>query len=272
MRYHVVTLFPELIDSVMAVGLLGKAVAAGRIQVGCISPRSYATDKHLSVDDTPYGGGSGMVLRVDVLAKALDAVAEAEVRALVKQGEQGEAASAGTEHARSHRILLTPAAPRFDQAAARRLSQLPSLTLVCGRYEGFDDRVRELVDEELSLGDFVLNGGEIAALAIIEATARLLTGVIGNEGSLAEESHAAGLLEYPQYTRPRVFREREVPAVLLSGDHARIARWRRQQALVRTRALRPDLFAQFPLDAADHALLHEYDRQQAEQVETEQGT
>ncbi|MET0387659.1 MAG: tRNA (guanosine(37)-N1)-methyltransferase TrmD [Polyangiales bacterium] len=243
MRYRVVTLFPELIDAAIGVGLLGKAVAAGRVDIRCTSPRTFTTDRHQSVDDTPYGGGSGMVMSVEPIAKALDALATDEP----------------ADQPRSHRILLTPAAARFDQAAARRLAALPSITLICGRYEGFDERVRQLVDEELSLGDFVLNGGEIAALAIIEATARLLKGVIGNEHSLDEESHAAGVLEYPQYTRPRVFREQEVPAVLLSGDHARIARWRRQQALVRTRALRPDLFAALSLDARDHKLLAEAD-------------
>jgi tRNA (guanine37-N1)-methyltransferase len=238
MRYQVVTLFPELIDAAINVGLLGKAVAAGVVHVTTISPRRFTTDKHQSVDDTPYGGGSGMVLSIDPIAQALDAL----------DAEQ-----------RSHRVLLTPAAARFDQAAARRLSALPALTLVCGRYEGFDERVRDLVDEELSLGDFVLNGGEIAALAIIEATARLLPNVIGNSRSLDEESHAEGLLEYPQYTRPRSFRGQEVPAILLSGDHGRIARWRRQQSLAKTRRLRPDLFAQLRLDASDRALLAEHD-------------
>jgi tRNA (guanine37-N1)-methyltransferase len=162
----------------------------------------------------------------------------------------------------SHRVLLTPAAPRFDQTAARRLSALPALTLVCGRYEGFDERVRGLVDEELSLGDFVLNGGEIAALAIVEATARLLPNVIGNSRSLDEESHAEGLLEYPQYTRPRSFRGQEVPAILLSGDHAKIARWRKREALAKTRRLRPDLFDKLSLDKKDRALLDEHDAEQ----------
>jgi len=238
MRYQVVTLFPELVEAAINVGLLGKAVAAGVVQVTCISPRRFTTDRHQSVDDTPYGGGSGMVLSVEPIAKALEAL-EAE--------------------GPSHRVLLTPAAARFDQAAVRRLSALPSLTLVCGRYEGFDERVRGLVNEELSLGDFVLNGGEIAALAIIEATARLLPNVIGNSRSLDEESHAEGLLEYPQYTRPRSFRGQEVPAVLLSGDHGRIARWRRREALAKTRRMRPDLFAQLSLDATDRALLAEHD-------------
>jgi tRNA (guanine37-N1)-methyltransferase len=240
MRYQVVTLFPELIEAAMGVGLLGKAVASGLVRLTCISPRAFATDKHHSVDDTPYGGGSGMVMSVEPIAKALDAL-------------EADAAR------RAHRVLLTPQARVFDQACARRLAGLPALSLICGRYEGIDERVRTLVDEEISLGDFVLNGGEIAALAIIEATARLLPGVIGNQQSLVEESHAEGLLEYPQYTRPRVFREQAVPEVLLSGDHARIARWRRQQALARTRLVRPDLFEKLQLSAQDRKLLAELD-------------
>jgi tRNA (guanine37-N1)-methyltransferase len=244
MHYQVVTLFPELIDAAIGVGLLGKAVASGLVRVSCISPREFATDKHHSVDDTPYGGGSGMVMSVEPIAKALDALDAQQVG-------QGDAVP------RAHRVLLTPQARAFDQACARRLAGLPALTLICGRYEGVDERVRSLVDEQISLGDFVLNGGEIAALAIIEATARLLPGVIGNQHSLVEESHAEGLLEYPHYTRPRVFREQAVPEVLLSGDHARIARWRRQQALARTRLLRPDLFDKLKLSAEDQKLLLE---------------
>jgi tRNA (guanine37-N1)-methyltransferase len=244
MHYRVVTLFPELIEGALNVGLLGKAVSAGRVQLTCISPRRFATDRHQSVDDTPYGGGSGMVMSVEPIAKALDAL--------------------DVEVGPAHRVLLTPQAQAFDQAAAQRLSALPGLTLICGRYEGFDERVRALVDEEISLGDFVLNGGEVAALAIIEATARLLAGVIGNEQSLAEESHARGLLEYPHYTRPRLFREQPVPEILLSGDHAKIARWRRQQALVRTRKRRPDLFAKLQLSKQDRALLDELDAASAE--------
>lgn len=250
MRYEVITIFPELIEAALSVGLLSKARESGVIELECISPRRFTSDRHQSVDDAPYGGGSGMVMSALPLAAALDALADS-------------AAAAG--RARGHRVLLSPAGRPFDQAAARRLAQLPALTLLAGRYEGIDDRLRGLVDEELSLGDFVLNGGEIAALAIIEATARLLPGVIGNQNSLDEESHAAGLLEYPQYTRPRVFRDQEVPAVLLSGDHAQIARWRRQQALVRTRERRPDLFARLQLSAADRALLAAHDADHAEQ-------
>lgn len=247
MRYEVITIFPELIEAAVQVGLLGKALANGVAALECVSPRRFTTDKHQSVDDAPYGGGSGMVMSPPPLAAALDFLA-------------AEAERAGRP--RGYRVLLSPIGKPFDQAAARRLAGLPVLTLISGRYEGIDDRVRSLVDETISLGDFVLNGGEIAALAIIEATARLLPGVIGNAGSLVEESHASGVLEYPQYTRPRVWNEIEVPAVLLSGDHAQIARYRRQQALVRTRELRPDLFEKVQLTAEDRALIDAHDAAQ----------
>jgi tRNA (guanine37-N1)-methyltransferase len=165
--------------------------------------------------------------------------------------------------ARAHRILLTPQGAPFTQAHARALAGKPGIMLICGRYEGIDDRVREHCDEELSLGDFVLNGGEVAAIAVIEAVSRLLPGMLGNAESLTEESHTAGLLEYPQFTRPRSFRGRDVPEVLLSGNHAAIARWRRKQSLVRTRATRPDLFAQLQLSKEDRALLAEADREES---------
>jgi tRNA (guanine37-N1)-methyltransferase len=248
-RYEVITIFPELIEAAVQVGLLGKALATGRVSLECVSPRRFTSDRHQSVDDAPYGGGSGMVMSPPPLAAAIEQL-------------DADAQAAGRQ--RGHRVLLSPAGKPFDQAAARRLAQLPVLTLISGRYEGIDERVRSLADETISLGDFVLNGGEIAALAIIEATARLLPGVLGNESSIVEESHAAGLLEYPQYTRPRSFRGIEVPAVLLSGDHAQIARWRRQQSLIRTRALRPDLFEKVKLTAEDRALLaaHDAEREQ----------
>lgn len=242
MRFQVVTLFPELLQAFAGVGLIAKAREGGLLQIESCSPREFATDKHRSVDDTPYGGGSGMVMMPEPLTAAMEAL-------------DASAASAGA--ARSHRVLLSPQGQPFRQADAIRLSGLPGLLLVCGRYEGMDDRVCQLVDEQISLGDFVLGGGEVAAMAVIEAVARLLPGMLGNAGSLTEESHAAGLLEYPQFTRPRSFRGMEVPAVLLSGNHALIARYRRKQALLRTRARRPDLFARFTLTDADRALLDE---------------
>jgi len=237
MRFEIVTLFPELFDA-LDVGLLGKARADGKIEVVLSSPRDFATDRHRTVDDAPYGGGSGMVLMVGPIAAAL---------------EQLEAA----RPPRAHRVLMTPQGRPFTQADAARFATLPALCLVCGRYEGFDERVRSLVDEEVSLGDFVLLGGEVAALAVVEATARLLPGVIGNRDSTVEESHQEGLLEYPQYTRPPVFRDQGVPEALLSGNHAAIARWRRKEALRRTHARRPDLLRQRALDTLDRELLAE---------------
>jgi len=240
MRFEVVTLFPELFD-VLNHGLLGKAREAGRIDVHTVTPRRFTSDRHRTVDDAPYGGGSGMVLMPGPIADALDHLDEA------RQGRV------------SHRVLLTPQGERFTQAHARRFSELDSLTLVCGRYEGFDERIRSLVDQEISLGDFVLLGGEVAAIAILEATARLLPGVLGNEASAADESHADGLLEYPQYTRPEVFRGQLVPEILRSGNHGAIARWRRKESLRRTLRRRPDLLEAAELTDEDRELLAEID-------------
>ena len=246
MRIQVVTLFPELIEAFSSVGLISKACAANILRIETISPRTFTHDKHQTVDDAPYGGGSGMVMLPEPILSSLDAL---------------DAKCAADGEARCHRILLTPQGAPFTQAHARTLAQKPGIALICGRYEGIDDRVREHCDEELSLGDFVLNGGEVAAIAVIEAVSRLLPGMLGNAESLAEESHTAGLLEYPQFTRPRSFRGRDVPEVLLSGNHAAIARWRRKQSLLKTRALRPDLFERFELSKDDRKLLDEADRE-----------
>jgi len=237
MRFEIVTLFPELFEA-LDVGLLGKARAEGKIETVLVSPRTFATDRHRTVDDAPYGGGSGMVLMAAPIAAALDHLE-------------------ATHPPRAHRVLMTPQGRPFRQQDAARFAELPALCLVCGRYEGFDERVRSLVDEEISLGDFVLLGGEVAALAVVEATARLLPGVIGNRDSTVEESHQGGLLEYPQYTRPPVFRGDEVPPVLLSGNHAAIARWRLKEALRRTHARRPDLLERRALSALERELLDE---------------
>ncbi len=220
-RYDVLTVHPEMVRAPLQVSILGRAVAAGTIAVGVHDIRGFARDRHRSVDDAPFGGGPGMVMKVDVVAEAIAAVRGPESRV----------------------ILLSAAGSRFDQAAARRLAADPHLIFVCGHYEGVDARVETIVDEQLSLGDFVLTGGELAAAAMVDAIARLVPGVLGNEASPLDESHAAGLLEYPQYTRPRVWNGIEVPEVLLSGNHAKIAAWRREQAECRTRERRADLWA-----------------------------
>lgn len=229
MRVDLVTLFPELFETFLATSFVGRAMKGGELRVRARSPREHGLGRHRSVDDTPYGGGSGMVMRVDVLVACVEAL-------------DAEAAAAGEPRAR--RVLLTPQGQPFRQPIATRLSTEPALMLICGRYEGFDERVRSFVDEELSLGDFVMTGGEVAAMAIIEATVRLIPGVLGNAESVREESHApGGLLEYPQYTRPAEFRGLAVPEVLAGGHHAEIEKWRARQALERTRARRPDLLA-----------------------------
>ncbi len=233
MRFDVVTLFPELFVSFLATSMVGqRGVAAGALGVRMKSPREFGIGKHRSVDDTPYGGGSGMLLRVDTIVACLEALD----------------AEAPPSAPRSHRVLLTPQGAPLRQPKVVELAARPHVALVCGRYEGFDERVRGFVDEELSLGDFVMTGGEVAAMAIIDACARLLPNVLGNEESAQHESHSperGGLLEYPQYTRPAEFRGLTVPEVLQGGNHAAIAAWREDQARSRTSARRPDLWETF---------------------------
>jgi tRNA (guanine37-N1)-methyltransferase len=220
-RIDVFTIFPDYVRGALDASLLEKARAAGRLDVRLHDPRDYTTDPHKSVDDTPFGGGAGMVLRPEPLFAAVEAVDPP--RPL---------------------YLLGPAGRRFDQATAHELAATSGFSLLCGRYEGVDERVAEhLCDGELSIGDYVVAGGEAAALVVIEAVARLVPGVLGNEASAEHESFADGLLEEPQYTRPAEYRGWEVPAVLRSGDHARIAAWRAAAALRRTRDRRPDLLA-----------------------------
>jgi len=236
-RIDVFTLFPEYFTSPLDASLLDKARRAGVLDLRFHDPRRFATDPHRSVDDTPFGGGAGMVLRPEPLFAAVEAAAPP--RPL---------------------ILLGPAGRPFDQRRAGELAGTPGFSLLCGRYEGVDERVAEhLCDEELSVGDYVLAGGEAAALVVIEAVARLVPGVVGNDASTDHDSFSSGLLEEPQYTRPAEFRGWAVPAVLRSGDHARIAGWRAAQALRRTLERRPDLLAGRALTPEEQELLEEPD-------------
>jgi tRNA (guanine37-N1)-methyltransferase len=224
MRVDVVTLFPELFDTFAKTSFVGRAVDSGALVLRFRSPRDFGLGKHKSVDDTPYGGGSGMVMRVDVMLACIESLDDVEPKA--------------------KRVLLTPQGAPFDQGTAIALAAEPAFMLICGRYEGFDERVRAHVHEEISLGDFVMTGGEVAAMAVIEATVRLLPGVLGNASSTHEESHSPGndgLLEYPHYTRPAEFRGEGVPAELVSGNHAEIAKWRAAKSQERTATRRPDL-------------------------------
>ncbi|MFO0727361.1 MAG: tRNA (guanosine(37)-N1)-methyltransferase TrmD [Myxococcota bacterium] len=235
MRIEVITLFPELLTASLQAGLVGKAIQGGRAEVRCLELFEFTDDKHRTVDEPPYGGGAGMVLKPEPLERA---IAHAKARI-------GPARV----------VLLTPQGRPLRQADLVRWSKDPGLILVAGRYEGFDERVRGLVDEEISLGDFVLTGGEIAAMAIIDGVVRLLPGTVGNEDSIAHDSFSDGLLEHAQYTRPPEFRGQKVPEILLSGDHGKIAAFRRADALLRTRAARPELLARRGFDEEARAIL-----------------
>ena len=236
MRIDVFTIFPEILEPVFDASLLGKARAAGVLDLRTHNPRDYTHDPHRTVDDTPFGGGAGMVMRPEPIFDAVEAVQPP--RPL---------------------LLLSASGRRFDQRYARELAATDGFSLLCGRYEGVDQRVADhLCDGEISIGDYVLNGGEVGALVIVEAVARLVPGVMGNEASGEEESFSAGRLEYPQYTRPAEFRGLAVPEVLRSGDHARVERWRRATAARRTAERRPDLLDIEPLGPAEQAALEEF--------------
>ena len=235
MNFHVLTIFPEIITSAASGSILGKALERGVIGLNAVDIREFATDKHKMVDDYPYGGGPGMVMKPEPILGAVESLSMPEGSPL---------------------LLLTPAGERFDHSMAKKLAAQSDLALLCGRYEGIDDRIRNLVPvREVSLGDFVLTGGEFAALAIIDAVARFVSGVLGDDESVTDESFATGLLEYPQYTRPPDFMGQKVPEVLLSGDHGRVDRWRREQALLRTLEKRPDLLETADLTEKDRKFL-----------------
>jgi tRNA (guanine37-N1)-methyltransferase len=246
MRFDVVTIFPAMIERALQDGILGRAIERGALAVKVHDLRDFTTDRHRVVDDVPYGGGPGMVMKPEPLFRALDAV---------------QAASAET---RPHVALMSPQGSRFTQADARRLSGNSTLVLVCGRYEGTDERVRSRVDEELSIGDFVMSGGELAALAVIDAVARLVPGVVGDAQSVEEESFSRGLLDFPHYTRPARFEwpgsdpgTLNVPDVLVSGNHAEIRKWRKREAIRRTLERRPDLLETATLDDEEREILRE---------------
>ena len=244
MQIRVVSIFPAMIETIADYGVVGRAIARQAVALSCIDPRDFTSDVHRTVDDRPYGGGPGMVMKFEPLAAALDAA-----RADMPDG--------------CPVIALSPQGRAFDQAEANRLAGLDGFTLLAGRYEGIDERLIESrVDEELSLGDFVLSGGEVAAMAVIDAVVRLLPGVLGDSESARQDSFMQGLLDHPHYTRPEEIEGRRVPAVLMSGDHARISRWRHKQALGRSYERRPDLLEKLELSAEQRKLLDEYLKEQ----------
>ena len=244
MHFDVITLFPEMVETIAEYGVVGRAQRNGLVTLETENPREHTSDVHRTVDDRPYGGGPGMVMKYEPLAGAVAAARER--------------APAG-----SPVVYLSPQGRVFDQATARRFAELPGLIMLAGRYEGVDERFIEVeVDEELSLGDFVLSGGEVAAMAVIDAVVRLLPGVLGDDESAAQDSFMEGLLDCPHYTRPEEIEGRKVPDVLLSGDHAEIARWRLKQALGRTFARRPDLIEKLELTDEQRKLLDEFFKEQ----------
>jgi len=225
MRIDIITLFPEFFEGLKTHSVIGRAVGNGTIKIVTHNLRDYSTDKYKTVDDRPYGGGPGMVLKVDVLHRALIDV---------RRKTSDESAKV---------ILLTPQGQVYKQKIAQELAKESNLILICGHYEGFDERIREYVDLEISIGDYVLTGGEIPAMIVVDSVARLLPGVLGDDVSSSDESHSDGLLEYPQYTRPEEYEEKKVPTILLGGNHAKIEKWRREQAKERTKIRRPDLLS-----------------------------
>jgi tRNA (guanine37-N1)-methyltransferase len=250
MRFDIVTIFPAMIESAVRAGIIGRAIERGTLNVRVHDLRDFTTDRHRVVDDVPYGGGPGMVLKPEPLFRALDAIEhESDGRPVV--------------------LLTSPQGTRLTQEVAQRLSTARHLVVLCGRYEGVDERVRSRVDEEISIGDYVVSGGELPALVIVDAVARLVPGVVGDEQSVAEDSFSRGLLDFPQYTRPaeiagvngEAAAQLKVPDVLLSGNHGEIRRWRKRQALSRTLARRPDLLGQATLDAEEQQILRELKEQ-----------
>ncbi|MBB6736068.1 tRNA (guanosine(37)-N1)-methyltransferase TrmD [Cohnella zeiphila] len=256
MRVDVLTLFPEMFGGVFGSSILGKAREKGIVSLSTVNFRDYSTNKHHTVDDTPYGGGGGMVLKPEpIFAAVEDVVSRAE----------SEGGAGGPPRV----ILMCPQGRTFNQSIARELSQERHLVFICGHYEGYDERIREhLVTDELSIGDYVLTGGELPAMVVIDAVARLLPGVLGNEQSAESDSFGDGLLEYPHYTRPPVFRDLPVPDVLLSGNHAEIDKWRRRQSILRTLARRPELLAEAELTEKERLWL---EQMRAERSEAESG-
>ena len=236
MRFDVLTLFPELFSSFLKETILGRAVKAGLVDIRLVNIRSFARGRHLVADDRPFGGGEGMVMKPGPISRALDSVDRTKGGSLV--------------------LLLTPQGRTFDQPLSWELSRMEQVILICGHYEGVDERIRANdVDLELSIGDYVLSGGETAAMVVMDAVSRLVPGVLGGEKSNQEDSFEDGLLEYPQYTRPRVFKNQEVPEILLSGDHEKIRVWRRTESLKRTLERRPDLLEKAKLTEEDKRIL-----------------
>lgn len=249
MKFDIVTIFPSMIEAGLGEGVVSRGVERGLLNVAVHDLRRWTTDRHRTVDDVPYGGGPGMVMKAEPLMRAVSEIRE-------------------TRGTPDSVVLLSPQGRTFTQAEAERLGRLEHIVLLCGRYEGMDERVRDMVaTEEISIGDYVLSGGELAALVVVDAVSRLVPGVVGDEQSVAQDSFSRGLLDYPHYTRPAEIAGHRVPDVLMSGHHADVRRWRRKAALVRTLDRRPELIATATLDEEERALLDEIRRERSEREE-----
>lgn len=266
MRIDIVTIFPEMFEGVINSSILGRARREGLVEINLIDFRAYSNNKHNTVDDTPYGGGGGMVLKPEPIFSAVEALMNGSASAEGQEALESTATGAEAGESRSTRaarvILTCPQGEVYSQAKALDLAQEEHLVIIAGHYEGYDERIREhLVTDEISVGDYVLTGGELPALIIVDSVARLLPGVLGNNSSAELDSFREGLLEYPHYTRPAEFRGWKVPDVLLSGHHGHVERWRRKESIRRTMLRRPDLLARFPLTKEDRKLLEEVQRE-----------
>ena len=251
MKFDIVTIFPKMVEAPLAEGIVGRAIERALLDVKVHDLRAFTTDRHRVVDDMPFGGGPGMVMKPEPLFRAVEAIRET-------RGEPGAI------------VLTSPDGPRLTHGAAERLRGAAHVVILCGRYEGVDERVRaHLATEEISIGDYVLSGGELPALVIVDAVARLVPGVVGDEQSVARDTFATGLLDFPQYTRPAEFNGMAVPPVLLSGHHAEIERWRRREALRRTLERRPELLTDATLSSEDRTLLEELERARPERSDSE---
>ncbi len=269
MRIDILTLFPEMFASYLDASILGRAQDAGLLTLNVVNIRDYATDKHKITDEPPFGGGGGMVLKPGPLFRAVEDLVG---RSGASPSSVSQSVTAETSGKRWPIILLTPQGRLFNHQVARELVAQPRLTLICGRYEGIDERVRQhLVTDEISIGDFVLTGGEIAAMVVVDAVTRLIPDALGAEGAAATDSHATGLLEGPHYTRPASFRGLEVPDVLRSGHEKKIRRWRREQALRRTWQRRPELLLSAPLNDEDRRFLASLAEERAREIQGDSG-
>ncbi len=257
MRIDILTLFPDMVKGPLKESILKRAQEKRLVRINVLDIRSFTHDRHRTADDAPYGGGAGMVLKPEPIFEAVESVIKSQKSPPEADSPSAKKVNSQESEVKSKIILLTPQGKRFDQGMAKRMAKEKHLIFICGHYEGIDERVKKIVTDEISIGDYVLTGGELASLVVIDALVRLIPGVLGKEESIIRDSFYSGLLDYPHYTRPEEYRKMRIPSVLLSGNHERIARWRRKEALKRTLKRRPDLLKEIKLSNEDRSLIKE---------------